>query len=100
MHLHLSAGHCYSSVGMSPDSVEVRATVRQSPALVWEVIGDPELYPRFVRGLSWCERLTQQSGRGARYLIRAGYEDETEILIFRRDEHLVWSSVREQRHRL
>jgi acyl-CoA synthetase (AMP-forming)/AMP-acid ligase II/uncharacterized protein YndB with AHSA1/START domain len=85
---------------MSPDSVEVRATVRQSPALVWEVIGDPELYPRFVRGLSWCERLTQQGGRGARYLIRAGYEDEIEILIFRRDEHLVWSSVREQRHRL
>jgi acyl-CoA synthetase (AMP-forming)/AMP-acid ligase II/uncharacterized protein YndB with AHSA1/START domain len=85
---------------MSPDSVEVRATVRQSPARVWEVIGDPELYPRFVRGLSWCERLTAQGGRGARYLVRVGYDDEIEILIFRPDEHLVWSSVKEQRHRL
>jgi acyl-CoA synthetase (AMP-forming)/AMP-acid ligase II/uncharacterized protein YndB with AHSA1/START domain len=85
---------------MSPDSVEVRATVRQSPARVWEVIGDPELYPRFVRGLSWCERLTAQGGRGARYLVRVGYDDEVEILIFRPDEHLVWSSVKQQRHRL
>ncbi|MET0237581.1 MAG: AMP-binding protein [Kibdelosporangium sp.] len=85
---------------MSPDSVEVRATVRQPPSRVWEVVGDPELYPRYVRGLSWCERLTPQPGRGARYLIRAGYDDEIEILIFRRDEHLVWASAGTGRHRL
>ncbi|MBP2325438.1 acyl-CoA synthetase (AMP-forming)/AMP-acid ligase II [Kibdelosporangium banguiense] len=64
------------------------------------MIGDPELYPRYVRGVSWCERLTPNSGRGARYLVRAGYDDEVEILIYRQDEHLVWSSVRTQRHRL
>ena len=25
------------------------------------MIGEPESYPRFVRGLSWCERLTDQA---------------------------------------
>ncbi|CAM3719212.1 AMP-binding protein [Kibdelosporangium persicum] len=74
--------------------------MRQPPARVWEVISDPELYPRYVRGLSWCERLTPHPGRGARYLVRTDHEDEVELLIFRRDEHLVWSSVKRQTHRL
>ncbi|RSM60055.1 acyl-CoA synthetase [Kibdelosporangium aridum] len=85
---------------MRSDSVEAQAVVRQPPAQVWQVISDPELYPRYVRGLSWCERLTPHQGRGARYLVRVGYEDEVELLIYRQDEHLVWSSVRRQTHRL
>nr|CEL16616.1 Long-chain-fatty-acid--CoA ligase [Kibdelosporangium sp. MJ126-NF4]CTQ89033.1 Long-chain-fatty-acid--CoA ligase (EC 6.2.1.3) [Kibdelosporangium sp. MJ126-NF4] len=64
------------------------------------MISDPELYPRYVRGLSWCERLTQHHGRGARYLVRAGFDDEVEITMFRQAEHLAWSSMQRQTHRL
>jgi acyl-CoA synthetase (AMP-forming)/AMP-acid ligase II/uncharacterized protein YndB with AHSA1/START domain len=85
---------------MRSEYVEVRTVVRHPPARVWEVVGDPELYPRYVRGLSWSERVTPHWGRGARYLLRVERDDEIEILIYRRDEHLVWSSVGARRHRL
>jgi acyl-CoA synthetase (AMP-forming)/AMP-acid ligase II/uncharacterized protein YndB with AHSA1/START domain len=85
---------------MRSECVEVRTVVSHPPAEVWAVIGDPELYPRYVRGLTWCERVTPQRGRGARYLLRVDRDDEVEVLIYRRDEHLVWSSVGLQRHRL
>src|SRR4051812_13302722 len=85
---------------MRSEYVEVRTVVRHPPARVWEVVGDPELYPRYVRGLSWSERVTPHWGRGARYLLRVERDDEIEILIYRRDEHLVWSSVGVRRHRL
>ncbi|MEV4317279.1 AMP-binding protein [Actinocrispum sp. NPDC049592] len=85
---------------MRSEYVEERTVVSHPPSTVWEVIGDPELYPRFVRGLTWVERITPQRGRGARYLLRVEVEDEVEVLIYRDDEHLTWSSVREGRHRL
>ncbi|ALG11109.1 AMP-binding protein [Kibdelosporangium phytohabitans] len=85
---------------MRSDSVETRAVVRHPPERVWEVISDPELYPRYVPGLSWCERLTQHHGRGARYLTRVGFDDEVEITMFRHAEHLAWSSTHRQTHRL
>jgi acyl-CoA synthetase (AMP-forming)/AMP-acid ligase II/uncharacterized protein YndB with AHSA1/START domain len=85
---------------MRSECVEVRTVVSHPPSRVWEVIGDPELYPRYVRGLTWCERVTPNRGRGSRYLLRVERDDEVEILIYRRDEHLVWSSVGARRHRL
>jgi acyl-CoA synthetase (AMP-forming)/AMP-acid ligase II len=85
---------------MRSECVEVRSLVGHTPAKVWTVIGDPELYPRYVRGLTWCERLTPARGRGSRYVLRVDRDDEIEILIYRRDEHLVWSSVGARRHRL
>jgi acyl-CoA synthetase (AMP-forming)/AMP-acid ligase II/uncharacterized protein YndB with AHSA1/START domain len=85
---------------MRSEYVEMRTVVTHPPSRVWAVIGEPELYPRYIRGLTWCERVTPERGRGARYLLRVEQDDEVEILIYRRDEHLVWSSVRAGRHRL
>ncbi|MFD1047809.1 SRPBCC family protein, partial [Kibdelosporangium lantanae] len=85
---------------MRSEYVEVRTVVSHPPSRVWEVVGDPELYPRYVRGLSWCERVTPNWGRGARYLLRVERDDEIEVLIYRHDEHLVWSSVGARSHRV
>ncbi|TCO46543.1 AMP-binding protein [Actinocrispum wychmicini] len=85
---------------MRSECFEVRTVVSHPPSTVWEVIGEPELYPRYVRGLAWCERVTTHRGRGSRYLLRVDRDDEVEVLIYRRDEHIVWSSVAARQHRL
>jgi acyl-CoA synthetase (AMP-forming)/AMP-acid ligase II len=82
---------------MSTELVEVAKVVAHAPEQVWQVIGDPALYPRFVREMAWSERVGQAGtvGSGARYRVRfsvdgAGpVEDEIEILVHRPHEHLV-----------
>ncbi|WP_410592306.1 AMP-binding protein [Amycolatopsis sp. lyj-23] len=76
---------------MEPDLVEITATVPHSPAAVWTIVGSPHLYPRFVRGITACELVSEATGRGARYRYRAGGEGEAEVFVHRRDEHLAWS---------
>ncbi|MEU5262170.1 AMP-binding protein [Amycolatopsis sp. NPDC021455] len=85
---------------MEPELVEINVTVPHSPAQLWTIVGDPRLYPRFVRGITFCEPVSETTGRGARYRYRAGGEGEAEIFVHRRDEHLAWSSVAGKPHRM
>ncbi|WP_410573849.1 AMP-binding protein [Amycolatopsis sp. cmx-4-61] len=76
---------------MEPDLIEITVTVPHTPAAVWTIVGRPHLYPRFVRGITACELVSEATGRGARYRYRAGGEGEAEVFVHRRDEHLAWS---------
>jgi len=87
-------------VSVEPEFVEVEVVVPHAPDVVWTIVGKPELYSRFVRGVTWCERVSASAGRGARYHYRAGRKDEVEILVHRREEHLAWSSVQTRNHRM
>src|SRR3954447_1615260 len=87
-------------VTMEPELVEINVTVPHSPAKLWTIVGNPHLYPRFVRGITFCEPVSEVAGRGARYRYRAGGEGEAEIFVHRRDEHLAWSSVQGKPHRM
>jgi acyl-CoA synthetase (AMP-forming)/AMP-acid ligase II/uncharacterized protein YndB with AHSA1/START domain len=78
--------------------VEVRTTVRAAPQRLWEVIGAPELYPRFVAGVSSCRQLSAEGRReGANYEVRADLDgtatvvSELTILTFRPGSLLVLS---------
>jgi acyl-CoA synthetase (AMP-forming)/AMP-acid ligase II/uncharacterized protein YndB with AHSA1/START domain len=91
---------------MRMDPIEVRAMIDHPPDRVWQVLGNPELYPRFIRGISWCERVhATRKGKGARYALRLSldgesiYTDEIEIVIYRDNEQMVWSGVDETPHR-
>src|SRR4051812_35705958 len=59
-------------VSMSTELVEVARVLAYDPEQVWRVIGDPTLYPRFVREVAWSERVGQPGpvGNGARYRLR------------------------------
>jgi len=85
---------------VEPEFIEVDVIVPHAPDAVWTIVGKPELYPRFARGITWCERMSPSPGRGARYRYRASGEDEVEILVHRHGEHLAWSSVQSRNHRL
>ncbi|OXM63309.1 AMP-binding protein [Amycolatopsis vastitatis] len=85
---------------MEPELVEINVTVPHSPAQLWTIVGNPQLYPRFVRGITFCEPVSEVAGRGARYRYRAGGEGEAEIFVHRRDEHLAWSGVEGRPHRM
>ena len=85
---------------MEPEFIEVDVHVPRTPAAMWTIVERPELYSRFVRGITWGERLTASRGRGARYRYLAGGEDVVEILTHRRNEQLAWSSVQAGHHRL
>jgi acyl-CoA synthetase (AMP-forming)/AMP-acid ligase II/uncharacterized protein YndB with AHSA1/START domain len=81
---------------MSTELVEVTKILAHGPEQVWQVLGDPELYPRFVREVAWSERVGHLPiGSGARYRVRfsidgsAPLQDEIEILVHRPAEHLV-----------
>src|SRR5262245_53334252 len=81
---------------MSTELVEVTRVLAHGPELVWQVVSDPALYPRFVREVAWSERVGHLPlGSGARYRLRfsversAPVEDEIEILVHRPPEHLV-----------
>ncbi|GLW94991.1 AMP-binding protein [Actinokineospora globicatena] len=79
---------------MPSELVEVRQVVGHPPERVWEVLGDPALYPRFVREIACAEREPTSAGK-ARYRVRfsvAGGEpvhDRVEVLVNRPGEHLV-----------
>jgi acyl-CoA synthetase (AMP-forming)/AMP-acid ligase II/uncharacterized protein YndB with AHSA1/START domain len=81
---------------MSTELVEVVKVLAHPPDEVWEVLGDPALYPRFVREVTWAEQVgAETAGAGARYGVRfamdgaAPTQDEVEILVHRPGEHLV-----------
>ncbi|WP_026425565.1 AMP-binding protein [Actinokineospora inagensis] len=79
---------------MPDELVEVRLHLDHAPDKVWDVLGEPALYSRFVREIACAEREPQRAGR-ARYRVRfsvAGGEpvqDRVEVLVNRPGEHLV-----------
>ncbi|HEU5473810.1 MAG TPA: AMP-binding protein [Actinophytocola sp.] len=88
---------------MSTELVEVVTVIAHTPAEVWQVVGDPGLYPRFVREVTWAERTGQgPMASGARYRMRFSLNgantghDEIEVLVYRPAEHLVLVSPRWQ----
>ena len=87
-------------MSVEPEFIEIEAVVPHAPEAVWTIVGKPELYSRFVRGITWCERVSASAGRGARYRYLAGGEDEAELLVHRTGEHLAWSSVHTRNHRM
>jgi acyl-CoA synthetase (AMP-forming)/AMP-acid ligase II len=86
---------------VSTDLVEVVETLEHSQDRVWAVVCDLESLPRFVREISWVERLGHgQTGTGSRYELRfcvdqgPVYRDNVEVLVHRPPEHLVAVSPR------
>src|SRR5690349_24693921 len=61
---------------MEPELVEINVTVPHSPAKPWTTVGNPQLYPRFVPGITSCEPVSETARPGARYRYRAGGEGE------------------------
>ncbi|MTD56196.1 AMP-binding protein [Amycolatopsis pithecellobii] len=75
------------------DCVSFDLIVGHPRADLWPVITNPELYPRFFRGVGACERIATE-GRGARYRMRLGVcgppaEHEWRVLLSRRGEQFV-----------
>lgn len=80
--------------------IEETRTVAIARPLLWKLIGDPALYPRFISGLTRCERVGRGGPRiGARYLIRmrvgsAQIGGTIELTEFRAGQELAWVGVR------
>lgn len=55
---------------MRGDLIEAQIVLPHPPRRVWEVLADPELYPRFIRDLTWCRHLGGGQRKGARYEVR------------------------------
>ena len=76
-----------------PDCVTFDLLVEQPRLAVWAVIGAPELYPRFFRGVGACER-TGRDSRATRYRVRLSLcgepvDHEVRVLLSRPGEQLV-----------
>ncbi|SNR33187.1 Acyl-CoA synthetase (AMP-forming)/AMP-acid ligase II [Haloechinothrix alba] len=85
---------------MSSDYVAFDALVDHAPARLWEILGDPEVYPRFFTGISSCERVPSHDPvHGTTYHVRVdrGSEGVTEFrlqaLINRQAEKLVLATI-------
>ncbi|WP_018680853.1 AMP-binding protein [Actinokineospora enzanensis] len=82
---------------MPTELVEVQQVLDHAPDKVWEVLGDPGLYPRFVREIASAERVggPARPGRGPVYRVRFSprrgdpVADQVEVLVSRPAEHLV-----------
>jgi len=89
---------------MRDDVLEASSVVDHPPDRVWQVVGSPEMYSRFVPEISWCEVLEQADvGRGPRCLFRVSPQRDSlvvkraDALVYRHCEHIVWSDVDDDR---
>jgi acyl-CoA synthetase (AMP-forming)/AMP-acid ligase II len=85
---------------MRDDVVEASAVVGHPPDVVWQIVGSPEWYPRFVPEISWSEVQEPASrGRGPKGLIRIVperrpmLEAQVQAVVYRPGEHVVWCGV-------
>jgi acyl-CoA synthetase (AMP-forming)/AMP-acid ligase II len=85
---------------MRDDVVEASAVLEHAPDEVWQVVGAPEWYSRFVPEISGCEIVEQAGrGRGPRCVLRltpAGgslVEVTVQAVVYRPGEHVVWCAV-------
>ncbi|WP_435061149.1 AMP-binding protein [Amycolatopsis thermoflava] len=80
-----------------PDCVTFDLFSDQPRGALWPLLGSPELYPRFFRGVGSVER-TGTTGRHPRYRIRLTLsgrpvEHDMRVLLSRREEQLVLETV-------
>src|SRR4051812_16463380 len=85
---------------MRDDVVEASAVVGHTPDVVWQIVGSPEWYSRFVPEISGCEIVEPASrGRGPRGVIRIVpergrvLETQVQAVVYRPGEHVVWCGV-------
>ena len=90
---------------MRDDVIEARSILEHTPDRIWEVIGVPELYPRFVPEISWCEVIEPADrGRGPRCLLRVCprrdvlIEEHIHAVVYRAGQHVVWCGESDQRN--
>ncbi|WP_297551529.1 AMP-binding protein [Amycolatopsis sp.] len=90
---------------MRDEVVEASAVIDHSPSRVWEIVGTPELYSRFVPVISWCQVVEPvERGRGPRCLIRltpqrgALTQARIHAGVYRAGAHVVWSGDEHQRN--
>jgi len=89
---------------MRDDVIEARSVLEHPSSRVWELIGDPALYSRFVPEISWCEVVEPaERGRGPRCLIRICprpevlIEQHIDAVVYRTGEQVVWCGVPDSR---
>ncbi|MDQ7803653.1 AMP-binding protein [Amycolatopsis sp. A133] len=85
---------------MRDDVVEASAVVGHTPDVVWQIVGSPEWYSRFVPEISWCEiQEPAGRGRGPKGVIRIVpargpmLETQMQAVVYRPGEHVVWCGV-------
>ncbi|MCR6488069.1 AMP-binding protein [Amycolatopsis sp. OK19-0408] len=85
---------------MRDDVVEASAVVGHTPDVVWQIVGSPEWYSRFVPEISWCEiQEPPARGRGPKGFVRIVpergpmLESQVQAVVFRPGEHVVWCGV-------
>jgi uncharacterized protein YndB with AHSA1/START domain len=89
---------------MSSDYVAFDMVLDHERGELWRLLGNPELYPRFFRGISRCERASDgESDRPGRYRLRACFDNghvidyALESVIDRPEEKLVLADMHESR---
>ncbi|RSM35507.1 acyl-CoA synthetase [Amycolatopsis balhimycina DSM 5908] len=85
---------------MRDDVVEASAVIGHSPDVVWQIVGSPEWYSRFVPEISWCEvQEPAGRGRGPKGMVRIVPErgpmlqTQMQAVVYRPGEHVVWCGV-------
>ncbi|MEU5266555.1 AMP-binding protein [Amycolatopsis sp. NPDC021455] len=85
---------------MRDDVVEASAVIGHSPDVVWQIVGSPEWYSRFVPEISWCEIQEPASrGRGPKGMIRIVpergpmFQTQMQAVVYRPGEHVVWCGI-------
>lgn len=85
---------------MRDDVVEASAVVGHTPDVVWQIVGSPEWYSRFVPEISGCEiHEPAARGRGPKGVIRIApergrmMEAQVQAVVYRPGEHVVWCGV-------
>ncbi|HEY3469454.1 MAG TPA: AMP-binding protein [Amycolatopsis sp.] len=85
---------------MRDDVVEASAVVGHTPDVVWQIVGSPEWYSRFVPEISWCEvQEPAGRGRGPKAVVRIVpergpmFEAQVQAVVYRPGEHVVWCGI-------
>ena len=79
--------------------LEESVVVAASPALLWQLVGDPALYPQFMTGVTICKPLGRGGpGPGSRYSLRmqvgaAQVGGVIEIVDYQPEVTLAWAAV-------
>src|SRR2546423_15637144 len=85
---------------MRDDVVEASAVVGHTPDVVWQIVGSPEWYSRFVPEISGGEIQEHAArGHGPKGVIRivpkqgAVLAAQVQAVVYRPGEHVVWGGV-------
>jgi acyl-CoA synthetase (AMP-forming)/AMP-acid ligase II len=85
---------------MRDDVVEASAVVGHPPDVVWQIVGSPEWYSRFVPEISGFDVVMPAGrGRGPRGMLRIApergelIETPVQAVVYRHGEHVVWCGV-------